>query len=157
MITIDVERKDKAVIVSMTGELSLGDVEKFENAFKQHLNSKLDVIALDLKQVQYLNSFGMSRILKISRAFSGSDTEFVLLNMNDNIYQIFRMSTFDKIFKIFTGEEFKIKYLPAHTYDEDMYSGLSNSAHESPKVKKMTKKIELIDDCDTIVVFPDKD
>jgi anti-sigma B factor antagonist len=153
MITIDVEKKDKAVIVSIAGELSLDDAEKFEDAFKQHLNSKLDVVALNLKQVHYLNSFGMSRILKISRAFAETDTEFVLINMNDNIYQIFRMSTFDKIFKIFSGEEFNKKYIPAAAPDPES----SKVKSESVKLHIKPENVELIDDCDTIVVFPDED
>lgn len=150
MITIDVEEINKVVIVSMTGELSPGDVEKFEDTFKQYYNSKLDVIALNLKNVHYVDSFGLSRILKISRSFTENNTEFVLTNMNDNIHQIFRMATFDKIFKILSGEEFNRKYLPVN-----MDSGHSDVKSESHKLK--TKKIELIDDCDTIVVFPDED
>ena len=117
MERIDVEEKGGAVVVRVAGELGLANIKAFENVFKKYLNSKIAVIALDLREMPFLDSFGISRLVKISRAFAGH-ADFVLINMNDVIYQTFRMSTFDKFFTIMTEDEFNRKY-----YSRDMYAG----------------------------------
>lgn len=110
MMRIETEELDQAVIVHIFGELSMNDIEKFENAFKELLNSKPVVIGLDLKNVPYVDSFGISRMVKISRAVIELGIDFVLINMNENVLQVFRMTTFDKIFRILTRKEFNNIY-----------------------------------------------
>ncbi len=112
MIKIDVEERENTVTITISGELSLGDIDEFDHTFKKYINSNLDVIALDLKYIPHLDSFGLSRIIKISRVFGGSGTEFVLMNMNEDIHRTFKITTFDKLFKIMTQNEFDRTYFP---------------------------------------------
>ncbi len=112
MIKIDVEERENIVIVCISGNLSLGDIDEFDHTFKKYNNSNLDVIALDLKYIPHLDSFGLNRIIKVSRDFGGSGTEFVLINMNEDIHKTFTTTTFDKLFQIMTQDEFDRKYFP---------------------------------------------
>lgn len=111
MERFEVDEKGNVVIVRIAGELTLTDIKEFDGIFNKYLKSKFEVIALDLYEMPFLDSFGISRLVKISRAFTGI-ADFVLINMNDNIYQTFKMSTFDKIFTIMTEKEFRYKYFP---------------------------------------------
>jgi len=111
MLIIDVEENGKAVIIKIKGDMSQIDNAKFDQSFKKYLNSEFKVIALDLKNIRHLDSFGMSRIIKISRMYIGNGMEFVLINMNEEIFHIFRIATFDKIYKIMTEEIFFQLYI----------------------------------------------
>ena len=155
MLKIDVEEIGKTVIVSLIGELSFAYVEEFESVFKKYINSEFAVVALDLKNLPYLDSFGISRIIKISRVLIAGGSEFVLINMNDNIHQIFKMATFDKLFNIMTKEDFFMTYIPSertadHNYTEVISEGKGCSR---PKKDGEITQLELIDENGTTLVF----
>ena len=107
---VDIEEKDRVVIISMKDEFTFNGNDEFESSFKKYANKDYDAVALDLKNVLYIDSFGISRIIKISRLFIGNAPEFVLINMNESISYIFKITTFDKIFTIMTEDEFTEKY-----------------------------------------------
>ncbi len=155
MLQIDIEEKDKVVIISVNGELSLHSVNGFENAFKKYPASDFNVVALDMKHMPYIDSFGMSRMIKISRLFSATGKDFVLVDMNDNVYQIFKMSTFDRFFNIMSGEEFELEYLtpeiPVRSYNSDHVDEFYDPC-DSVKNHKV-KQVELVDDNGTTLIF----
>lgn len=86
-------------------------VNEIDNVCRQYLNSDIDVLAFDMRNVQFIDSFGISRVIKQSKMFSSQNIEFVLVNLNDNIKQIFKIATFDKLFNIMSKDEFNIKHL----------------------------------------------
>jgi len=156
MIITGIEERNNAVIISMSGELSLSNIEEFENVFKKYTDSDFNVAALEMGHVPYLNSFGISRIIKVSRTFINNNKDFVLINMNENIHQIFRMSTFDKIFNIMSNEEFNEKYFPLEKHVKIIDTGISTEDQEL-KCKSVTTQVELVDDNGTTLVFIDED
>ena len=109
-LIVNVEERDQAVIITIDGILSYNGNDEFDNSFRKYAHSKLDVIALNLKNVLYIDSFGMSRIIKVSRAFIDTRTDFVLINLSDYMLHIFKITTLDKIFKIMNDKEFLAKY-----------------------------------------------
>jgi len=159
MMKIAVEDRGKAVIIGIEGELAMKNISEFEKAFEKYFETGLEVIALDLQRMPYLDSFGISRIVKISRAFTGNDTKFVLINMNENIRQIFRMSTFDKIFNIMNREEFNDKYLPldklVDTHHPDHTHGRTGS--DAAVKEKKVNQIEIEDINGKTLLFVDED
>jgi len=155
MLQIDIEEKDKVAVISLSGDLSLHSIEGFEKTFKKYPGSGFDVIGLDLKNLPYIDSFGISRILKISRILLADGKDFVLVDMNDNIHQIFKMSTFDRLFKIMTGEEFEMEYLsneiPVRSYNADHVDEytVSHDSLNNPKIKQ----VEFVDTNGTTLIL----
>jgi anti-anti-sigma factor len=111
MSVINVEELNNAVIIYLSGEITMITVNEIDNVCRQYLNSDIDVLAFDMRNVQFIDSFGISRVIKQSKMFSSQNIEFVLVNLNDNIKQIFKIATFDKLFNIMSKDEFNIKYL----------------------------------------------
>jgi anti-anti-sigma factor len=111
MSVINVEEQNNAVIIYLSGEITMITVNEIDNVCRQYLNSDIDVLAFDMRNVQFIDSFGISRVIKQSKMFSSQNIEFVLVNLNDNIKQIFKIATFDKLFNIMSKDEFNIKYL----------------------------------------------
>ncbi len=158
MLQIDIEEKDKVAVISICGELSLHSIQGFEQAFKKYQASDFNVIALDLKNMPYIDSFGMSRMIKISRIFLAAGKDFILVNMNDNIHHIFKMSTFDRLFNIMTGEDFELEFLtpelPVRHYSSEHVDDFiqSHDTKNNPKIKQ----VEFVDDNGTTLVFLDE-
>jgi len=111
MPDIIVEENGDVVVIILSGEITMLTVKDIDHVCKKYLNSNLKVLALDLRSVQFIDSYGISRIIKILRAFTIAGAEFVLINMNDNIRLVFKIATFDKMFTIMTKEEFSNTYL----------------------------------------------
>ncbi|PKL17848.1 MAG: hypothetical protein CVV49_08695 [Spirochaetae bacterium HGW-Spirochaetae-5] len=111
MSVINVEEKNNAVIIYLSGEITMITVNGIDNVCRQYLNSDIEVLAFDMRNVEFIDSFGISRVIKQSKMFSSQGVEFVLVNLNDNIKQIFKIATFDKLFNIMTKEEFNSQFL----------------------------------------------
>lgn len=112
MLEIGFVERDDTVVISIAGELSMRTIDDFDFSFKKYVNSKFDVVALDLQHIPYLDSFGMNRIIKVSRPFVENGKEFVLINMNGAILNTFKIAAFDSLFTIMSGDDFKRKYFP---------------------------------------------
>jgi anti-anti-sigma factor len=111
MAEISIEESDNTVIIHIAGEITMTTAADIDNACRKYIDAELKVAALDLRSVLFIDSFGISRVIKISKSFNAKGTDFVLINMNDNISQIFKIATFDKLFTIMTNDEFRNKYL----------------------------------------------
>ncbi len=160
MMKIDILEKEDGVIISIEGDISFTTVDTFENAYKKYMNSTLKVIALDLLNMPSLDSFGISRIIKMSRSFTENGKDFVLINMNENIHQIFRMGTFDKLFTIMSSEDFYHKYFPLHKPDKIRKNAVRNEVINTDVQKDAAKKInqiEIEDDNGTTLIFVDEE
>ncbi len=147
MLRIDVEERDHVVIVSLTGELQFSYIDEFGALFKRYTNSKFDVIALDLKNVPYLDSFGISRIIKISRMFNTGGADFFLINLHEDVHQILRIATLDKLFNIMAGEDFALTYNLTGRAADNSYTEIIEAGKFQVRQKKNVeiKYTELID------------
>lgn len=157
MLTIDIEVRGKIAIFSIQGEISPSTSRDFERAFEKYLSTDYSVMAIDLKKIRYIDSFGISRLVRLSRAFSGTGGEFLLVNMNDNIHQIFRMATFDKLFKILTGEQFAAAYLIADNTRDDLSQSRSRTKTETGKGTLRTVGYKHNDVTGTTLLFEEED
>ncbi|HPS57841.1 MAG TPA: STAS domain-containing protein [Spirochaetota bacterium] len=111
MLTIDSEVTGKLVVFTILGEISPSTSRDFDRAFEKYISPEYGVMAVDLKKIRYIDSFGISRLVRLSRSFAETGGEFLLVSMNENIRQLFRMATFDKMFKILTAEQFAAGYM----------------------------------------------
>lgn len=138
MLNLKVEEKDRIIIFRIFGELTTLNVKEFDRAFEKYICSDYEIIALDLKKFPYIDSFGISRLMKLSRSLKDCGVELVLIDMNEHIHQMFRMGTFDRLFNIMTVDEFNAKYFP----QTDEESGEAKTFRAEPAVtdKKSDKK-----------------
>lgn len=157
MLEINIEEHKNGVIVILNGELSFSFVKEFEKVFDNYYNSKHAVVAIDLKNVPYLDSFGISRIVKVSREFKRRSIDFVLISVNENIHQILRMATFDKILNIMSKDSFKDRYFQGEESLKNSRCEIIKAEVElcSQEKKESVDHVELIDVNGTTLVFLD--
>ena len=89
------------------------DEEKLDSVLSPMLKSELVTlnaegvknIILDLSEVMYTDSSGLSAILVGNRVFGDSDGYFVLASVNDHVFKLIRISQLDSVLNILPSVE----------------------------------------------------
>lgn len=89
--------------IHFKGPIDATTVPEFD-AFISDRIDEYDAIVLDLKDVPYISSAGLRVILKTDLAMKEKDG-FFIDNINDEVYEIFRMVNFHRFLNIYGKEE----------------------------------------------------
>ncbi len=89
------------------------DEEKLDSVLSPQLKSELVTlnaegvknIILDLSEVKYTDSSGLSAILVGNRVFGDSDGYFVLTSVNDHVFKLITISQLDSVLNILPSVE----------------------------------------------------
>lgn len=91
--------------------ISLDNVERFEVAIEQLLESNSKGIILNLDRVRYLNSRALGIIANTAMEAKKLKKQFVIINNQDSVREIFNIVSFHTIVKVFSHELNAKKYL----------------------------------------------
>lgn len=100
------EVRDGITILHFEGNMVFGEIEETEVAWKQIVQSRPKVLALNFTEVPHVDSAGMSKLVKLSRDALDNKVQLILYAMNENVRLLFKITTFDKFFTVMTDEEF---------------------------------------------------
>ncbi len=101
-------------LISVGGRLDQESTTEFENEVINILAEGRTRLLVDLSQVTYVNSGGLRCLVTIWRQAREKSGDVCLVNINENIDQVFSMVGFDKVFNIF----------------DDLDSALDHFAHD---------------------------
>jgi anti-sigma B factor antagonist len=62
-------------------------------------------MVLNFKNVNYMSSAVMGKLVSLSKKVQGAGGRLVLCNIEENIYEIFKIMRFDKMFDIYDSED----------------------------------------------------
>jgi anti-anti-sigma factor len=101
-------RQDSAIL-ELTGEFDLNEVELFEGAFRELVdNPEYKRIILDFKLLTFLGSSGISSLIGMSRLLGGQkEGHIYILNANDYIRDLVRMTGIESIVRLIDAWEYK--------------------------------------------------
>ncbi|HBM17461.1 MAG TPA: anti-anti-sigma factor [Lentisphaeria bacterium] len=68
-------------------------------------------VLCDFSKTEYISSFGLRIILSLAKKLQKTGGQIVLSSMSPSIFGIFKVSGFDKIFKIYETKELALKSL----------------------------------------------
>ena len=71
----------------------------FENEILDEMG-KFDSLIIDFTNLEYISSAGLRVLIATQKKLKPENIPMTLINVNDTINEIFRMSGFDKILKI---------------------------------------------------------
>lgn len=91
--------QDGVTVLTPTGRVDTSTAKAFEAAVMDAINSNKK-IAISFNEIDYISSAGLRVVLMAGKKLSASSGVLVLINMPDKIFQVFKMSGFDKILKI---------------------------------------------------------
>ena len=90
-----IEKADNGEIV-MAGRLDASQAEKAQELLDTVSASQ----TLDLKDLDYVSSAGLAVLLRTQKRLMGQGDGLTLINVSKHIFDIFRYSGFDQVFRI---------------------------------------------------------
>ncbi len=89
-------------VIALFGKIDTISAPDFGRYVNNLIEGGLTHIALDFSKVDYINSSGLSVLIT---AFKQNSGNIVIINPNRIVMQVFEMSSFTRIFKIFQKTE----------------------------------------------------
>jgi anti-anti-sigma factor len=90
------------VMVPRFDAYTAGDVEK---VLKDQITKGTKNIIADFSNNEYIASAGLRVLLSTAKSLHNSGGQIVLFAMNPRVYEVFEMSGFTQIFKIFNSQK----------------------------------------------------
>lgn len=97
------------IILRLIGRFNIEEVLKFEEEFEKHLAMK-KYIVLDLSAMKYIDSSGIGSLIKAMNFSKNMSIEFVLLDVNPSILNVFKLAYLDKFFVIVSSDDLQNRY-----------------------------------------------
>jgi anti-anti-sigma factor len=107
---ISIHRNKDLVDIKIIGEYDIHEVHFFNTMFIDELSNKPSIIALNLKEMTYLDSSAIGSFLRCMNMAKKDNIEFICYNLNERIEEIFRLARLERCFQVLTGEDFQKKY-----------------------------------------------
>jgi anti-sigma B factor antagonist len=98
---------NSVIILDITGEISLGESAAQLSAELSKLLAEQEVecVVLDLENINYMDSTGLGEVVGYLSRFQDSGKRLKLVNPNQTIMKLMRLTGLDEIFKIYASEE----------------------------------------------------
>lgn len=111
---LEVQIIDNVAVVSITAGRILDDqvITKFGDELKMLVEqSGHQRILLNFSKVEYLSSAALGKLVVLRKAIDGVKGKLALSNIDDSIFEAFKITGFDRIFKIFPDEQEALQFL----------------------------------------------
>lgn len=96
------EQKENFIVINIKGTLSIENISPFETLVNKHVEQK-DHILIDLSELTFIDSSSLGIIVVYFTKSEKNNRNFVLLNINPDIMQMFKITGLDKRIKIFSS------------------------------------------------------
>lgn len=101
---IKIDKTQGFSVLRITGRVDTTNYNEFEKFIGEIINQKENNIILDCKELNYISSSGLRVFLITQKRLMASKGKLHLCNMQPTIKEIFDISGFSTIFKIFDSE-----------------------------------------------------
>ena len=100
-----VRQEDQAVVVSVTGRMDAVTASQFDKRLETLMAEGATHIIVHFRDLEYISSAGLQTILATAKKLENSKGEILLANLSGAVKEVFEISGFDTIFRIFDTEE----------------------------------------------------
>ena len=102
------ERDGGTNIISPAGRVDGSNSAKFHEALVSHLADDDERVILNMGGIDYISSAGLRVLLLLAQKLGGSSTPFAVCSLAASVDEVFRISGFNQIIKVFgTADEAK--------------------------------------------------
>ena len=90
---------DNNLTVQVEGRIDTITSQELEESLNEDIE-KIDTLTLDFKELEYISSAGLRVLIVTQKKLKANDASLTIINANDTLKEIFRMSGFDKLLTI---------------------------------------------------------
>ncbi len=102
---------NELVILKIIGRFNIEEVSRYESKIDEFIGLKTRYIALDMSEMKYIDSSGIGSLIKSMNMTKNEGLELILLDMEPEILNIFKLAYLDKFFTIQRRDEFMKSYI----------------------------------------------
>jgi anti-sigma B factor antagonist len=92
-------------VLDISGHIKGGEVGQFRAEVQKALAEKKLQLAANLKEVGFIDSSGVGMLITCHQDLKAAGGRLVLMSLSDDIYDLFEMTSIDRLFDIMDGEE----------------------------------------------------
>ena len=121
LLKLEEEKLDTTIAPDLKSELVTLNAEGIGN------------LILNLEQVKYTDSSGLSAILVGNRVFSEGGGIFIVSNLNDHVMKLIKISQLDNVLNILPSQQEAIDAVFMHELEKDLNRGEENEEEDNER------------------------
>ncbi|MHB8771050.1 MAG: STAS domain-containing protein [Syntrophales bacterium] len=102
---IATKKQGGAMVVSVTGRIDAVTAPEFEKGLSAVIAAGDTVLLLDMNGLEYISSAGLRSILSTAKQLKAKEGKMLFAGLKGPVKDVFKISGFGSIFKIFETEE----------------------------------------------------
>ncbi len=102
---ITLQEQDGVVALAINGRLDAVSAVDADKEFSKVLDGDKDKLLINLRALDYISSAGLRVLLVVAKRMQQKGGKVALCCMVDNVKEVFEISGFSSIFKIFDSQE----------------------------------------------------
>ncbi len=95
---IDLNEQPEQSVLTIAGEIEIKEAEELKNYFSQLAVRAKNRIIIDVKDVTFIGSSGIGKLLSLYKNVSPKNIPIEIINLNENLYNLFTSFKLDKLF-----------------------------------------------------------
>lgn len=108
---MNVISRENAVEVALVGKLDMATARRFESEFFEKLLPASErVIGLNMADLKFLDSSGLSILMKITNAAMANGKQIFYISLSSTILSVIKVARLDNLLHFMSEEEFNQKY-----------------------------------------------
>ncbi len=92
-------------IIMLKGEMDYFSSRELKDVLFKLIHDKTKSIILDLRDVTFIDSAGMGLLINVNKEMNNHNGKIGLLNLSDEIFNLIKLATLDKIIQIYHHED----------------------------------------------------
>lgn len=97
MLEITDSEVSGTLVAHPSGKLDTLSAKSFETHLQNHVENGVGPVLVDMKDVDYVSSFGLRSILIIAKRLAPFGRKLILFDLNPSVHDVLRVSGFLKI------------------------------------------------------------
>lgn len=102
---LNTKNESGATVVSVKGKVDTVTAPDFGKYLEEQINKNQNTLIVNMAELYYMTSAGLREILGAGKKLKEKGHEILLAGLQENIQEVFQISGFASLFKIFDTEE----------------------------------------------------
>lgn len=94
----------KWLILDISGHIKGSEVSQFRAAVQKAIQDNHVFLVANMSDVGFIDSSGVGMLITCHQDLKGASGQLVLMNLSDDIYDLFEMTSIDRLFEIVDNE-----------------------------------------------------
>ena len=105
------EEKNGIISLAIAGRLDAVSSVEADKEFNKVLDAGKDKVLINLKELEYISSAGLRVLLVVAKRMQQKGGKVCLCTLAENVKEVFEISGFSSIFKIFEKEADGVSFI----------------------------------------------